>query len=77
MNNKAQTVTPFRVFFVVMAFLMIYVLFLNDFLDIALNQALTTGGYTGIEAFLLMNIKLIMLFCLLLVIIVGLAVSTK
>jgi cation transport ATPase len=70
MNTKnAQIFTPVTMIFMVIAFIIVWALFGAKFLNDSIAQAINTGYYSGIEAFLLTNLNLIIYFALLVAII--------
>lgn len=69
--KKAQLVTPFRVVALVLTFLVIWVMGGYDIINLAVNNSLETGYFSGIEAFLLSNLTLFIVIFLLLFILAG------
>lgn len=69
MNNKAQIFTPITMIFMLLVALIVWALFSAKFLNDSIGQALNTGYFSGVEAFLLSNLNLIILIALIIAII--------
>lgn len=64
MNRKGQGVSPITIFFWVFTFLGLLGLFLGGFLTDATTRAVEDNNLTGIEAFILNNIILVVLIAM-------------
>lgn len=67
MDKKGAT--QITVVFWVIAFVIIWFMFAGKFLNIGVGMAIENNNLTGIEAFLLSNLNLIIFFCVLIFIV--------
>lgn len=65
MNNSGQVLTPITLIFMVIAFIIVWVLFAGKFLNDSVGMAMDTGYFTGVSAFLMSNMNLIVFIVLL------------
>lgn len=62
--SKGQVFTPITMIFIVLTFIIVWALFAGKFLNDSIQGALDTGYFTGLEAFFLSNLGLIIFIAL-------------
>lgn len=68
MNKKGMII--FKVFFFLIVFAFLYIFFFSKFLNVAINNVVATGNVNGFELFIVQNLGLIIIFCLIMAVIV-------
>lgn len=69
MNMNKKGITPITIIFWVLCFVMLWFLFLGQFMNIGVSSAIENNNLTGIEAFILMNMNLLIFICLIIFIV--------